>query len=76
MGSWHRHLLTFQEAPQDMVATANRRAIQFADQQVYAASRGEAEAALAVRAALSQAGEPVGPRPLNMHFVTEPDRRI
>jgi hypothetical protein len=73
MGSWHRHLPPSREASQDIVAAANRRSIQFADHQVYAATRGEADAALTVREALGEAGEPVGPRALNMRIVAARD---
>lgn len=73
MGSWHRNLPPSREAPQDLVDMANRRSIQFADQQVYAATRADAEGALTVRKALGKAGEPVGPRALNMRIVTERD---
>ena len=76
MGSWHRHLPPSQEALQDIVNLANRRTVQFADEQVYASSRDGAEAALGVRDELRRAGEPLGPRAMNLHVVDDADESL
>lgn len=73
MGAWRRKLRSHREAPADIVATVNGRAIQFADAEVYAMSHGDAEAALAKRDSMNQAGEAVGPRALDPRVVTRPD---
>ncbi len=60
------------ELPQDLVDNVvNSRAIRFAAHQVYTASRAMAKAALERREAMKAAGEPVGPRPMNLRIITE-----
>lgn len=70
MASWHRTLPPFREAPQHVVDTFNYRTVQFSEHQVYAASRSDAESALAVRDALKATGEPLGPRALDLRVLT------
>ena len=73
MGVWKRGLPPSREAPPAIGATFNRRAIQFADKEVYARSRDDAEAALAERDGVQQAGEPVGPRALDLRVAIRRD---
>ena len=70
MASWHRTLPPFQEAPQHVVDTFNHRTVQFAEHHVYAASRSDAETALAVRDALKATGERLGPRAPDLRVLT------
>lgn len=73
VGAWRPGLPSSGKATHSIVEIFNRRAIQFADKEIYATTRGDAEAALSERDALEQAGEPVGPRAPDLRVVTQPD---